>query len=190
MAMLAQLALIAAENGDTGSQLVQWKPGLWIWTIGIFLLLLIVLYRFGYGTMLSKLDARDQAIRGAIEEARREREEANKLLEEQKQQLDETRRKTAEMISEAQQDAKRERDRILEEARREADQKLQDGRRQIEDETRRALSDIQDAVADLSLQVAERLLQRSVSDEDHKALVERAISQLEQRRGGGPQVSS
>ena len=188
--MLAQLALIAAESGDAGSALVEWKPGLWIWTIGIFLLLLIILWRFGYGMMISKLDARDQAIRGAIDEARVEREEANKLLEEQKQMLDETRRKTAEMISQAQQDAKRERDRILEEARRDAEQKVQDGRRQIEDETRKALADIQGAVADLSLQVAERLLERSVSDEDHKALVDKAVSQLDERRQGGSELLS
>lgn len=188
--MLAQLALIAAESGDAGSALVQWKPGLWIWTIGIFLLLLLVLWRFGWGTMISKLDARDQAIRGAIDEARQEREEANKLIEEQKQMLDETRRKTAEMISEAQQDAKRERERILEQAREEAEKKLEDGRRQIEDETRKALADIQGSVAELSLKVAEQLLRRSVSDEDHKALVERAVSQLEERRSGGSELPS
>jgi F-type H+-transporting ATPase subunit b len=182
LAMLAHLGLIAAEGGDAGSLLVRWTPGLWIWTIGVFLLLLLLLHRGGYKTMLSKLDARDQAIRGAIDEARQEREEAHKMLEEQRQMLDETRQKTAQMISEAQQDAKRERDRILDEARQQAQQKLEEGRRQIEDETRKALADIQGAVADLSLQVAERLLQRSVSDDDHKALVERAVSQLEQRR--------
>lgn len=184
MAMLAQLALIAAESGGS-NPLVRWTPGLWIWTIGIFVLLLLVLYRGGYKMMLTKLDARDQAIRGAIEEARQEREDAEKLLAEQKQLLDETRRKTAEMISEAQQDAKRERDRILEEARHSADQRIEDGRRQIEDETRKALSDIRGAVADLSLQVAETLLRREVSDTDHKALVDRAVQELQDRRKGG-----
>ncbi|MDQ7088909.1 MAG: F0F1 ATP synthase subunit B [Acidobacteriota bacterium] len=130
----------------------------------IFLLLLVVLWRWGWGMLIEKLDDRDHAIRGAIDEARSEREQATALLAEHKALLDKTRRETAEMLATAQADAKRERQRILDEARAEYEKILARGREQIEQETRAALAQIRGTVADLALEVAGKVLSRSMGD--------------------------
>jgi F-type H+-transporting ATPase subunit b len=180
------IAAAAAGGGD--NPLLRVSPGLWIWTLLIFACLLFVLGRWGWPLLIDKLDARDRSIRGAIEEARAEREEAEKLLKEQRALLEETRRKTTEMLAEAQSAAKLERQRIVAEARNESERIVSRGREQIEQETRNALAQIRSSVAQMAIQVAERLLPRTVDASAHRQLAEQFVNELESRseRGGKP----
>ncbi|MDQ7008582.1 MAG: F0F1 ATP synthase subunit B [Acidobacteriota bacterium] len=171
--------LLAAAGHGGGNPLLKPEPGLAIWSLIIFLLLLVVLWRWGWGMLIEKLDDRDHAIRGAIDEARSEREQATALLAEHKALLDKTRRETAEMLATAQADAKRERQRILDEARAEYEKILARGREQIEQETRAALAQIRGTVADLALEVAGKVLSRSMGDAEHRRLAESFIGELE-----------
>ncbi|RMG47291.1 MAG: ATP synthase F0 subunit B [Acidobacteria bacterium] len=176
--LAVSMALAAAEAGGEGNPLLRVTPGLWLWTVLIFLLLLAVLYRFGWGMLIEKLDQRDRSIRGAIEEARREREEAAKLLAEHERLLAETRRKTAEMVAEAQREAKSERQRILAEARAEYDKTIERGRQQIEQETRAAVAEIRRQAAELAIEVTRRMLPELLDAERHRALAEKFVSEL------------
>lgn len=176
-ASVAPVLAAAAEGG--GNPLLRVSPGLWIWTLAIFLCLLFVLGRWGWPLLIDKLDARDRSIRGAIEEARVEREQAQKLLAEHEQMLDETRRKTAEMLAEAQSAAKLERQRIVDEAREESARIVTRGREQIEQETRNALAQIRGSVAEMAIEVTRRLLPRSVDAAAHRELAEQFVRDLE-----------
>ncbi|UCF69411.1 MAG: F0F1 ATP synthase subunit B [Acidobacteriota bacterium] len=183
MATLTKLALILASAPAAaeaeGNPLTRPIPGLWFYTLVIFGLLLLVLYRYGWGVLISKLDARDNAIRGAIDEARREREQAGKLLAEQEELLADTRRKTADMLTEAQQEAKLERQRILDQAREENDKILARGREQIEQETRAAIAQIRASAADLAVEVTRRMLPQVLDPGQHRALAEKFVSEIE-----------
>ncbi len=180
---LAPLAAASAHGG--GNPLLQITIGPVIWTLIIFLVMLFVLWRWGWGALIGKLDARDVAIRGAIDEAREERDQAAKLLAEHQALLDQTRRESSEMIAEAQQEAKREKQRIVDGAREEYDKILARGREQIAQETRAALSELRRTVADLSLEVASKMIRRTLSGEDQRKMAERFVSELERERGGG-----
>ena len=189
----ALLTAVQSEHDAGGAaspadMLLRPEPGLWIWTLLIFGTLLFILWRFGWGKLIEQLDTRDRAIRGAVEEARSEREEAERLLAEHKQLLDETRRKTSDMLAEAQSAAKGERQKILDEARRESSNIVARGREQIEQETRNALSQIHSKVADLVIEVTRRLVPRAVVSASHRQLAERFAAELERRGDGhGPQ---
>ena len=186
--MLAQLTplLAAGDAHGGGNPLLQVSPGLAIWTLIIFISLLLVLWRWGWGALIGKLDARDTAIRGAIDEAKAERDEAAKLLAEHQALVDKARRETSEMIAEAQQEAKRERQRIVDDAREEYEKILARGREQIEQETRAALSDVRSTVANLALDVASKVIGRSMTDDDHRRMAEGFVAELERERGRGP----
>jgi F-type H+-transporting ATPase subunit b len=179
MLAVAAPALLAAESPTEA--LLSLELNLWIWTLIIFLSLLFILWKGGWKMMIAKLDARDEAIRGAIDKARREREEAERLLAEHREQLDQTRRETAEMLQAAQQDAQRERQKIVDGAREEYDRIVARGREQIEQETRAALAQVRSTVADLSLQVAGRLLEHSLDQPAQRELAERFAAELERR---------
>ncbi len=174
--------LASAEAGGVDS-LLKVDPGLAIWTLIIFLLLLFVLWRYGWGMMIDKLDARDRAIRGSIEEARAERLEAEKLLVEQKALLDQTRRETAAMLQGAQQEAGAERHRLVEQAREEYERIVERGREQIDQEKRAAVAEVRQVVAELAIGVAGRLLDKNLDTAGQRELAEKFVGELE-RKGG------
>ena len=177
------MALLASSGGGGGNPLLRVDPGLAIWTLIIFLLLLFVLWRYGWGMMIDKLDARDRAIRGSIEEARAERLEAEKLLVEQKALLDQTRRETAAMLQAAQQDAGTERQRLVDQAREEYERIVERGREQIDQEKRAAVAEVRKVVADLAVSVAGRLIDKNLDTAAQRELAEKFVGELE-RKGG------
>ena len=177
------MALLASSGGGGGNPLLRVDPGLAIWTLIIFLLLLFVLWRYGWGMMIDKLDARDRAIRGSIEEARAERLEAEKLLLEQKALLDQTRRETAAMLQGAQQEAGAERHRLVEQAREEYERIVERGREQIDQEKRAAVAEVRKVVADLAVGVAGRLIDKNLDTAAQRELAEKFVGELE-RKGG------
>lgn len=174
------LALLAAGGGS--NDLLRLEVNLWAWTLVIFALLLLILWRGGWKTMIAKLDARDEAIRGAIEKAKEERQQAERFLAEQKAALDAARREAAELLQNAQQEGVREKQRIIEAARSEYEKIVERGREQIEQEARLAVARVRQSVADLSLEVASRLLHRSLDPKTHREMAERFVAEIE---GGG-----
>ncbi len=184
--MLATIALLAAEGAEAaahgeggGNPLLRVSPGLWLWTLIIFLLLFLILRKWGFGAMIDKLDARDRAIRGAIEEAKGQRDQAEQFLAEQKALLDKARRESADMLAAAQEQAGRERQRIVTEAREEYDKIVARGRSQIEQETRAAVAEVREAAASLALDVAGRLIKKTMDQPQQKQLAEQFVKELE-----------
>lgn len=181
------LALLAADAADAaghaagggGNPLLKVNPGLWLWTLVIFLLLFFVLKKWGFGVMIEKLDARDRAIRGAIEEAKVQRERAEALLGEQKDVLDKARREAAALLASAQEQAGRERARIVTEAREEYDRIVDRGRAQIEQETRAALQQVRQAAAGLALDVAGKVIRKNLDQPAQRELAERFVADLD-----------
>lgn len=177
MTALAVAGLLA--EGNPIEKLLTPEPGLWLWTLGIFVVMMIFLWKFGWGMMIRNLDRRDQAIRGAVEQAKRERLEAEKLLAEAKETVAKARRDAAEAVTGAQADATKERQKIIDTAREEYEKTVARGREQIEQETKAALTQVRRTVADLAVDVAGKLLQRAMNDTTSRELAEKFAAELE-----------
>ncbi|HVO17924.1 MAG TPA: F0F1 ATP synthase subunit B, partial [Anaeromyxobacter sp.] len=95
--------------------------GLTVWTGITFLVLLVVLKRFAWGPIVSTLDERERTIREAIDAARRERQQAEKLLEEQKEGLARAQREAAELARQSRQEVEAVRQELTARARQEAE---------------------------------------------------------------------
>lgn len=182
LASAAEAAEAGAHGAGGGNPLLEVRPGLWFWTILIFLLLFLVLRWKGWGVLIDKLEARDRAIRGAIDEARGQREQAEALLAQQKDLLDRSRKETAEMLAAAQEQAGRERQRIVAEAREEYERIVSRGRAQIEQETRAALAQVRESTASLAVDVAAKLIRRNLDPAGQKELAEQFVRDLETRQ--------
>src|SRR5688572_17525362 len=100
MSALAQEAAEAAAEEGGGAGLFAVDPGLWLWTIVVFVVVLTILAKFAWGPILKGLESREAGIRGAIDEAAKQRTEAAGLLEEHKRQLADARRQAQELIQE------------------------------------------------------------------------------------------
>jgi F-type H+-transporting ATPase subunit b len=159
--------------------LISVTPGLMIWTIVCFLITLFVLKRFAFGPIQSMIDERQARIRSAIDEADHAREEARKLLEEHRALIASARGDAEEILSEARRVADSMRERVREEAEVDRQRRLEETHRQVESETRRALEEIRAEVADLTLLAATKVTGKSLTDADHKRLIEDSIRELD-----------
>lgn len=163
--------------------LLSADPGLIFWTIVTFLLLLGILWKFAWNPILGALDARERAIQKTIEDAERLQAEAQAMLEEHQKRMAEAREERNRILDEARQAGEHLKADVLEKARQEAENVLARAHRMIELETEQALLTIRDHAVDLAIHAAERVIERSLSDEDHRRMAREAVTELSQARG-------
>ena len=160
--------------------LVQPDPGLYIWTIATFLILLALLAKFAWRPLLQALEQRQESIRKSLDDARKAQEELQRLHGESARILAEARAEADTILTRTRDDASRLRDELKMRAQAEAANVVKNAERQIEQETARALQQIRAEAVDLSVAIAAKILQRNVSKEDNQRLIEETFRQIEQ----------
>jgi F-type H+-transporting ATPase subunit b len=154
------------------------NPGLTLWTAITFLLLLVVLAKFAWGPIVKMLAERERTIREAIEAAKKERAEAERMFAEQKASLAQAQREAAELAKRNQQEVEALRQDLTARARKEADELVSSARKQIEEEKVKAMAELRGQVADLAIEAASRLVRANLDDATQRKLVEDYIAQL------------
>jgi len=163
--------------------LVQLDPGLFIWTIVTFLVLLTLLAKFAWRPLLKALESRQEMIRKSLDDAQQAKQELERLHRESAQIIREARVEAESIVSKSRSDAERLREEMKQKAKAEADAIVRNAERQIQLETGRALQQIRHEAVDLSVMIASKLLQRNLSKEDNERLIEEALKQVETRPG-------
>ncbi len=154
------------------------NPGLTLWTAITFLVLIAVLAKFAFGPIVKMLDERERTIRDAIEQAKKERAEAEKLLADQKESLAAARREASDLAKKNQQEIEVLRADLTARAKKEADDLVASARRQIQDEKAKAIAELKGQVADIAIDAASRIVKANLDDKTQRALVEEYIQQL------------
>jgi F-type H+-transporting ATPase subunit b len=162
--------------------LVQPDPGLYIWTIVTFLVLVGLLAKFAWRPLLAALEARQEAIRKSLDDVRSAKEELQKVHVESARILAQARADADSIVSATRTEVNAFREEMRQKARGEADGIVKNAERQIEQETARALQQIRHEAVDLSVTIASKLLQRNVSKEDNARLIEDTFKQIEAQR--------
>ncbi len=158
--------------------LVAINPGMIIWTIITFIVLLIVLRLVAWKPLLAMLDEREKTIRDSLEQARKAREEAERTITEQKEVLARARQEMAATIEKAQRDAEGLRTDILARANREAEEKQKRFAEEIERQKRAALDEVREKTVDLALAAASRLIDAELTEERQRKLVKGYLEDL------------
>jgi len=159
--------------------LIEVRPGLMIWTIICFLVVLFVLKRYAFGPIQQMIDTRRERIQQAIAEADNAREEARKLLEEHRKLIGQAKSESEEILSEARRLADAQRDRVKQETEEDRQRRLEETRRQIEQATAQALGEIRDEVGKLSLLAAEKITRKSLTGADQQRLIDEALAEID-----------
>lgn len=184
--LLTPLVASAQEHGAEGGGggLFSINVGLMIWTVVIFISLLVVLRRFAWGPILSAVEAREKGIQGALEEARSRQIEAEKLLEEHKKQLADARRQAQEILAEGREAADRLRKELEGKAREESDAILTRARSEIQREKEAAVDALRRESVDLALAAASKLLHQKLDGEQDRKLVMEYVNGLSAKSPG------
>jgi F-type H+-transporting ATPase subunit b len=170
--------VFAAEEGG-GSFLVSPDVGLMIWTLVVFLISMYILSKVAFPRIQAALDKRQQAIEDAIDTAERTRTEADKLLAEYRERLHEARSQADDIVARARKTAENNEAESVAEAKRKREEMMAATRRDIQQETRRAIQEIRNEVADLTVLATEKVTRKSLTEADQKRLVEEALSELD-----------
>jgi F-type H+-transporting ATPase subunit b len=159
-------------------ELLKAEPGLIFWTVVTFVLLLVILRKFAWGPILAALEARENAIQKTIDDAERLHAEAQQMMAEHEARLAEAREERSKILDAARQAGEQVRTDVLEKARGEAEQIVERAQRQLALETEHAIQNLRAEAADLALKAAEKVIARSLNDDDHRRFASEAVNEL------------
>jgi F-type H+-transporting ATPase subunit b len=182
LVVLAVLLLVspalAAEGGGHEGGLINLDRSLLIQVVN-FLVLLFILWKLLYKPLVAKMEERTQAIKKSLEEAQAARVDAERQRQEHAAQIQAALGEAQAIRSTALKEAAEEQRRLVEAARAEAGRLVQTAKNEMEQDIRRARQQLQQEVGDLAVQIAERLIKKSLRDEDHHRIVQEALSRID-----------
>lgn len=152
------------------------------WEIVSFAVLLFLLYKFAFPGILTILEEREKKIKESLDQAERHRSEAERTLREYEAKLNAAGREAEAILAAAKERAQR----LLEENEQrltaEAERIKGDATREIEQERRKAIQEIRNQTTELALMVAEKVVQRGLTDADHRKFADEALDALSKVR--------
>jgi F-type H+-transporting ATPase subunit b len=170
-----------AEEESEGS-LIDVVPGLMVWTILTFVIVLWVLNRVAFGRIQGLIDQRRDRIREALDEADNARREARELREHTQREREEAKLERERILDEA----RRQGQRLAEQAREQADadlkERLEKNRQELAAENARLREQIRRDVVELTLIAAEKVTGKVLTEDDQRRLVEETIAEADVRQ--------
>ena len=180
---LVQALLFAQETTTTAEEdegsLIDVVPGLMVWTILTFLIVLWVLRRYAFGRIQGLIDQRRDRIREALDEADKARSEARELREQVAREREQAKADREQILEESRRQAKRQ----LEQAREQADAdlkaRLEKNREELEAENTRLREQIRRDVVELTLLASEKVTGKVLDADDQRRLIDETIDEVD-----------
>lgn len=148
------------------------------WEIVSFAILFFVLYKYAFPGILGILEEREKKIRDSLDQAERHRSEAEQRLKEYEAKLSAAGKEAEGILTAAKERAQRLMEENEQRLTAEAERIKGDATREIEQERRKAVQDIRSQTTELALMVAEKVVQRSLAETDHRKFADEALEAL------------
>ena len=179
MAAFPALAFAAEEGAEASSGIGAILPDMveFIPMVVAFIVLAIILWKFGWPMFDGMLVKREQTIKGDLEEAERDRIESERILNDYKKQLDDAKGQAAQIVADAKQTGEGVRADLTAKAQAESAAIIDKAHAAIEADKKTAVAELQASVADTAVAVASRIIGQDLSDDEHRAIIERYVSE-------------
>jgi F-type H+-transporting ATPase subunit b len=175
-------ALLLAQEENGGNALIDVVPGLMIWTIITFLIVLFVLRRLAFGRIQGLIDARRDRIREALDEADKAREEARQLRELTQQEREEAKLERERQLEEVRRQATEQLRRARADADEDLQRRLEENQKAIEAENRKLREEIRRDVVELTLLASEKVTGKVLDEGDQRRLIDETIEEVDVKR--------
>lgn len=142
-----------------------------------FLILVVILGKFGWPLFEGMLEKREATIAEALKKSEESRIESERVLEEYKKELAEAKAQAAKIVADAKQTGEAAKAEITNQAQSEASAMIEKARVAIEAEKKAAMAELQGSIADISVSVASRLVGEDLSDDEHRRIIERYVNE-------------
>jgi F-type H+-transporting ATPase subunit b len=163
--------------------MLQFDPGLTIWTVVIFLFLVALLGRLAWKPLVGALEERTKRINDSLAKASEAERAAQNARAEYEAMIGRAAKEAQEMIARSRKAAESTRDEVLAKAQTDADQLLQRTKREIDLARQKALDEIKQTAAELSINIAGRIISRSLVAKDHQDLIRQALGEMQNLSG-------
>jgi len=154
------------------------NPGLMVWTIATFLVLVIVLSKFAWKPLLKSLQDREDKIRQALELADKARADAAELIRQNEKNLEKAEEEYQRIIRDGKTFAEKLKDEVVAKAHQQAQRELQQAKEEIQRDVESAKQQLRTEVADLAVQAAGKILDDTLDAQKHKKIVDKFLNQL------------
>ena len=158
--------------------LLKVDPGLLLWTIITFVVLLLILWKTAWKPIVEALDARAEKVRSDIDQADKSRQEAEKVLAEHKELMSNAKGESAKIISQGREEAEKVRSEIIEKAQGDAKEMAERAKREISMAKEAALAELKGEIVTISTDIASKVIGKNLNPEDQNALVEEALNKI------------
>ena len=148
------------------------------WEIVSFAILFFVLYKYAFPGILSVLEEREKKVKDSLDQAERHRAESEQKLREYEAKLAAAAKEAETILAAAKERAQRLMEENEQRMTTEAERIKGDATREIDQERRRAIQDIRAQTTDLALLVAEKVVQRSLTEADNRRFADDALEAL------------
>ena len=183
--LLLSLALLTGNAGpllaqqtESAPPLMELRLNLMLWTLVIFLILFWLLKKLAFPAILGEVEKREKALQDAIDAAKRDREEAQRLLEEHQRQIDAARGEAQRLIADGRAVAEKMRTDLLEQTHQEQQTLLERARREIETEKDRAIAQLRREAVNLAIAGASKVIEQNLDNTKNRQLVEGFLASL------------
>jgi F-type H+-transporting ATPase subunit b len=175
---LSRSAHTDPSHGNPRTDPLSVDPDLALWTLGVFVVLLAVLWKFAWGPILAGLEKREHAIAHEIADAKHQHEEADALVAKYEARLATAGEEVRALLDEGRRDAEQAKQGILAEAKSAAEAERLRALRDIESATDGALRSLAERSAQLAVELAGKIVQRNLTTADHARLLDEAVEKF------------
>ena len=175
LALAPATAFAAEESGGISAILPNMNE--FIPMLVAFILLWIVLAKFGWPLFAGILNKRENTIRESLEKSEEARVESERVLAEYKAELEQAKQQAAQIVADAKKTGEAAKADITAAAQKEAADMIEKARVAIESEKKAAIAELQSSMADTSVAVASKLIGTNLTDAEHRALIERYVKE-------------
>jgi F-type H+-transporting ATPase subunit b len=177
-AVAASAGPVHAQDSGSGGNILTPNGGLMVWTLVIFLVLLVVLSKFAFRPITAAVAAREKALEDALEQAKTDRAEAAAHLAEQRQLLERAHGDAQRLLAEARTTGDTVRQQLLAQTHAQQQDLLERARKEIDDERMRAIADLRREAVDLAILGAGKVIEKNLDDATNRKLVDEFLAGL------------
>lgn len=170
--MIANILLGVLASGSSNGSLLDVNPGLIIWTVLTFLILLFILRRVAWKPILSALDKREKDIQDSLEKAEKAKEDAQKILDENQANLAKAEEESKKIIEQSRSYAENLKEQLLKESKEQAKKIIEDAADEIDRRKESAFEELKDQVAKIAVTAAEKIMKQNLDAEKNKHIVD------------------
>ena len=175
---IGNAAVLLAQEAEAEPPLMALRINLMFWTLIIFGILYFMLQKWAFPAILGAVEKREKALEDALAAAKHDREEAQRLLDEQRRQIDAARGDAQKLIAEGRAIAEKMRTDLLEQTHHEQQLLLERARQEIEAEKERAVAQLRREAVNLAIVGASKVIEENLDNTKNRQLVETFLSTL------------